>query len=195
MHISLRRSLAIGAAGLLCAATAFPAAAKTDSEHRGAHHHQSKGHGQHSNEPSLRDVRRATARFHSIRAAEKAGYQLGYVEPFLLDGCIAHPTDGAMGYHWFDHDAIADPRVDAHRPEALVYAPTSDGRLRLAAVEGVVPKSVREAAGNTDPPTLFDQELHILNQALGWYILHAWVWKANPSGVFADWNPQVTCPS
>ena len=23
--------------------------------------------------------------------------------------------------------------------------------------------------------------------------LHAWVWKDNPSGMFADWNPRVTC--
>ena len=21
-----------------------------------------------------------------------------------------------------------------------------------------------------------------------------WVWKANPNGVFDDWNPRVTCP-
>jgi hypothetical protein len=27
------------------------------------------------------------------------------------------------------------------------------------------------------------------------YALHAWVWKHNPSGTFAQWNPQVHCPS
>jgi hypothetical protein len=36
--------------------------------------------------------------------------------------------------------------------------------------------------------------MHILNPALGWYILHAWVWKNNPAGMFEDWNPTVTCP-
>jgi len=25
------------------------------------------------------------------------------------------------------------------------------------------------------------------------YILHAWVWKNNPSGMFEDWNPAVSC--
>jgi hypothetical protein len=25
-----------------------------------------------------------------------------------------------------------------------------------------------------------------------WY-LHVWVWQENPSGVFADWNPDVKC--
>ena len=23
--------------------------------------------------------------------------------------------------------------------------------------------------------------------------LHAWVWKENPSGMFADWNPKASC--
>jgi len=24
--------------------------------------------------------------------------------------------------------------------------------------------------------------------------MHAWVWKPNPAGIMADWNPRVTCP-
>jgi hypothetical protein len=28
----------------------------------------------------------------------------------------------------------------------------------------------------------------------GFYILHAWIWQTNPSGMFAHWNPEVTCP-
>jgi hypothetical protein len=26
-----------------------------------------------------------------------------------------------------------------------------------------------------------------------YYALHVWAWKANPQGVFMDWNPQVSC--
>ena len=26
------------------------------------------------------------------------------------------------------------------------------------------------------------------------YALHAWAWKANPTGPFEDWNPKVLCP-
>ena len=33
--------------------------------------------------------------------------------------------------------------------------------------------------------------MHVLDQALGWYVAHAWVSMDNPSGVFADWNPDV----
>jgi hypothetical protein len=27
------------------------------------------------------------------------------------------------------------------------------------------------------------------------YDLHVWLWQHNPSGLFAPWNPDVTCPS
>ena len=38
------------------------------------------------------------------------------------------------------------------------------------------------------------QEMGILNPALGRYILHAWIWKPNPAGMFENWNPDVSCP-
>ena len=40
---------------------------------------------------------------------------------------------------------------------------------------------------------MLGEDLGILNPALGWYILHAWVWKPNPSGMFNNWNPDVDC--
>jgi hypothetical protein len=141
----------------------------------------------------LARVRASTPRSHDVAPAEQAGYQLGYIEPFLLDHCIAHPTDGAMGYHYFDHDGIHDTELDPRRPEGLVYEPRPDGTHRLVAVEWVVPKALWEAEGNVEPPTVLGHELHVLNPALGWYILHAWVWKPNPSGMFQDWNPDVDC--
>jgi hypothetical protein len=127
-----------------------------------------------------------------VEKAIEAGYQLGYHG--LVTGCIAHPTDGAMGYHYFNWDLIDNPEIDPLAPEGLVYAPGPNGQLRLVAVEWVVPQTVWEDAGNVEPPTVLGEELHILNPALGWYIEHAWVWYDNPSGVFADWNPRVSCP-
>lgn len=142
----------------------------------------------------LAEVRAATAQFHRVEVAEQAGHQLGYISPFLLDHCIAHPTAGAMGYHWFDHDAIHDIGLDPLSPEGLVYEPGPNGQLNLVAVEWIVPVAAWHAAGNTEPPSVLGQEMHILNPALGWYILHAWVWKHNPSGMFENWNPNVICP-
>jgi hypothetical protein len=36
-------------------------------------------------------------------------------------------------------------------------------------------------------------EMHILVPAVGFWIMHAWVWGHNPAGMFEDWNPEVTC--
>lgn len=142
----------------------------------------------------LAAVRAATAAYHDVSQAEAAGHELGYTGP-ALDHCIAHPEDGAMGYHYFDRDSIHDLEIDPLRPEGLVYEPGPNGRLRLVAVEWIVRKSAWDAEYGEDapPPQVLGQEMHVLNPVLGWYILHAWVWKPNPSGMFNDWNPNVDC--
>ena len=58
----------------------------------------------------LAEVRRMTARFHRVETAIEAGYQLGYNG--LVTGCIAHPTNGAMGYHFFNARLFDDPSID-----------------------------------------------------------------------------------
>jgi len=73
----------------------------------------------------LAQVRRATARFHRLDAAIDAGYELGYVNGSgvrIITGCVAHPTAGAMGYHYFNKELIDDLVVDPLKPEGLVYA-------------------------------------------------------------------------
>ena len=145
----------------------------------------------------LAPVRRVTAQFHSVEAALAAGYELGYVNGSgvrIITGCIAHPTAGAMGYHYFNKALIDDLVVDPLKPEGLVYAPAPDGGLKLVAVEYVVPGPNSNPPGVSEPPTVFGMEMHILVPAVGFYILHAWVWRHNPAGMFADWNPEVSCP-
>jgi hypothetical protein len=45
------------------------------------------------------------------------------------------------------------------------------------------------------PPSLFGYEFHP-HSFLPVHILHVWVWKDNPSGMFEDFNPKVgACPS
>ncbi len=145
----------------------------------------------------LAEVRAATAKFQRLEVAERAGHELGWKGDIKIDGCISHPKDpalGAMGYHWFDHDAIEDIKLDPLQPEGLVYESLPNGKKHLVAVEWIVPEEAWHAAGNVGAPTVLGQELGILNPALGWYILHAWVWKPNPSGMFQNWNPDVVCP-
>ena len=145
----------------------------------------------------LAPVRRATARFHSVDAALAAGYELGYVNGAgvrIITGCVAHPTSGALGYHYFNKQLIDDLVVDELKPEGLVFAPDPDGKLKLAAVEYVVPGLGSNPPGVAEPPTVHGMPMHILVPAVGFYIHHVWIWRHNPTGMFADWNPEVSCP-
>jgi hypothetical protein len=176
------------ALALMMALMMIPTAAqagRNDHNRRGDHRESSLNH-------QLAQVRRSTARFHRLSNAQAAGYQLGYRG--LVTGCIQNPGVGAMGYHYFNWELFDDLSETATAPEGMVYAPDANGALHLAAVEWVVPGVEWAAAGNTEPPEVMGMPMHVLNPALGWYILHAWVWMYNPAGMFEDWNPLVTCP-
>ena len=53
-------------------------------------------------------------------------------------------------------------------------------------------------AHNKTPPVLMGQLFNYVGAPNryglpAFYELHVWAWKSNPSGVFADWNPHVSC--
>lgn len=144
----------------------------------------------------LAAVRSATAKFHNLAVAEQHGYAL------LADAsgiaCIDMPGMGGMGVHWARPDLVADGRLDARRPEALVYAPDGAGTLVLAALEYVVLKADWDGA-HRRPPSLFGHAFDVTTAPNrfglpAYYSLHAWVWQHNPAGRFAMWNPRVSCP-
>lgn len=134
----------------------------------------------------LAQIRKATAQFHSPEAARAAGYDLRDG----LDHCFNNPGVGGMGYHYINI-SILDTTVDLKNPEAMVYIPSPNG-LQLGAVEYIVPAEAWDAK-HDELPELLGQHFH-LNEALGVYVLHAWIWKNNSSGIFEDWNPRVSCP-
>ncbi len=136
----------------------------------------------------LAKLRAATAQFHQTEAAYAAGYKL---VPGL-DYCFDNPGVGGMGVHLIKTSSL-DLTVDALQPEAMVYQPGPKGQLQLVAVEYIVPAAAWDTAGNTQPPSVLGHNFH-LNSGLGVYILHAWIWQENPSGMFQDWNPKVSCP-
>jgi len=132
----------------------------------------------------LAQVRRATAKAHDVGQAEAAGY-----ESFL--DCFDSAA-GGMGQHYVDLGSL-DSVVNPLHPEAMVYEVRPNGRLKLVAVEYIVPNA-SPPAGQTSPPQLFGQPFH-LNVSLNVWVLHAWIWQANPSGMFEDFNPNVgACP-
>lgn len=141
-------------------------------------------------------ARSATARYHNIANAVADGYRL------LTDAagiaCIDKPGVGAMGVHYVKGSLVGDPRERARTPELLVYEPRENGRMRLVALEYVVFQSDWQQAGHTALPSLFGQTFAPVaaGNRFGlpaFYELHAWIWKHNPSGKFADFNPSVSC--
>jgi hypothetical protein len=64
-----------------------------------------------------------------------------------------------------------------------------DGGMRLTAVEYIVPLGAWSAP---KPPRLFHHDFAV-NPTFGVWALHAWAWGNNPGGMFADWNPNVSC--
>ena len=90
-----------------------------------------------------------------------------------------------------DAAAVLDDRIELERPEILVYERLPDGEYRLNGVEYIVPFSVWPADA-AEPPTVMGQDLKPAPRLRLWY-LHVWIWLENPSGLFADWNPRVTC--
>jgi hypothetical protein len=137
----------------------------------------------------LASLRGATARFHRLDVALAEGYA-----PF--GGCFADPGgSGGMGFHYVNEQLVRDPAIDPLRPELLVYERRPNGELRLVAVEWITFVSAWHGAGHGAPPSLFGQEFHVNPTLLSepFYLLHAWIWKHNPSGTFADWNPTVVC--
>ncbi len=133
----------------------------------------------------LAALRQVTARFHDFQAAQDAGWTVE------VTNCMDNLPAGTMGYHYGNPTYINDPVPDARKPELLMYAPQKNGRMQLVGVEYIIPYTLVPA---TDPaPTLFGGVPFHHNDAFGIWGLHAWVWQENPSGVFSDWNPTVTC--
>jgi hypothetical protein len=142
----------------------------------------------------LAELRQVTAAYHDINVALADGFQLGING--LVKLCVAHPTRGAMGYHYSRQDRFDDVTINELEPEVLVYHTAEDGSLKLGAVEWVVPKAAWEAEHGVGapPPVVYGAALTVINPILNWYVAHAWIWKPNPSGILMDWNPDVSCP-
>lgn len=132
----------------------------------------------------LAQLRRATAPFHSLDVAMSAGWSAP------ISDCIESPA-GGMGFHYGNPALLDDGgALDPYRPEALLYEPTQSGGLRFVGVEYIIPEA--DLPATAPAPSVQGQLLHF-NPTLGLWILHAWVWKHNPAGIFEDFNPRVSC--
>jgi hypothetical protein len=168
-------------------------------------------------EPTLAEVRQATDRFRDVNIALAEGY---IRDPFdMCDSAemMGRPAAlGAMGLHYFRPDLLGitappSPRVSGNgthtgfrQPAILIYEPQSNGSLELVAVENLVFASAWRAAGHAAPPTFYgvpydsmmDDPTTAIDEAHMFephFDRHVWLYRENPNGVFAPFNPAVTC--
>lgn len=119
----------------------------------------------------LSDVRKATVKYHDINVAFEEGYTTDY---FLVPN---------MGVHLVREDLLFDNgSLDPLAPEVLVYEPKKNGGYKLVAVEYMTVGGER--------PSLFGQDFDN-GPFPDSFALHAWVWQANPDGMFSPFNPNV----
>jgi hypothetical protein len=145
----------------------------------------------------LQTAKEATARFHDLGAAGDAGFGQPPA-PAPLHFCISSlDNTGAMGFHYINGGNL-DKVLDPAKPEVLVYAPDSRGRLKLAALEYVIFQGdwyANHAQGTM--PTLFGQDFMPNDgsrfEIPSFFALHVWLFQSNPSGMFAPFNPNVSC--
>jgi hypothetical protein len=140
-------------------------------------------------EAALTGIRLKTEKFKNHQAAVDAGYSVLVTHPTTGAECLWHDLEGGMGVHYLNPD-LFDGEVDGDSPEVLIYVNEASGKKQLVAVEYVIPFSIR--GDDEPPPTLFGQEFK-RNYTFDLWALHAWAWKDNPSGAFADYNPEVSC--
>jgi hypothetical protein len=133
----------------------------------------------------IAQLRRLVARFHDFDAAVHAGWAT------QITPCLEAPGLGAMGFHYGNLGYIQDGGVvDLLQPELLLYEPEKSGKLRFVGVEYIVPFADHPATAA--PPTLLGQAFAQVPE-FGVWGLHIYVGRENPSGIFAPWNPKVSC--
>ena len=168
-------------------------------------------------EPTLAEVRSATDRFRDVKVALAEGYIRDPGDMCDTAEMMGRPAQlGAMGVHYFRPDLLGitappNPRVngvgthtDFRNPSILIYEPQADGSMELVAVENLVFAESWRASGYSTPPTFhgvaYDNmkddpstatdEAHMFEPH---FDRHVWLYRDNPNGVFAQYNPTVTC--
>ena len=176
-----------------------------------------QGASKSADEPTLAEVRAATERFQDVDKALAEGYILDPGNLCDTASMMGAPAElGAMGIHFFRPDLLGikgppNPRVDGdgthtdfRKPAILIYEPQADGSLKLVAVENLVFQKSWHAAGNKAKPTFHGVEYDTMQDNPATkvdeahmfephYDRHVWLYRDNPNGMFAQYNPNVSC--
>ena len=156
----------------------------------------------------LEAARRATAKYREVRVAEADGYH------------AVGPDVPGMGIHYVRLHSSASRRFDVEQPDILLYEKSSSapGSYELVGVSYLFvadadtdgqpknppfPKSLASWHRHTDlclfpdnsvKTDLSDEQCQADGgrfTALTQWMVHAWIWKDSPAGVFSPTNPNV----
>ena len=166
----MRRALSLLAVGAVALTAAVWAGAKPP--------------GNSAGKSDLQAAKSASARFHSVVQAKRAGY------------VRESPCIPGEGIHYGNMSLMGDTVVDPKRPELLLYETKPNGKLRLVGVEYFKVDADQNVSTDADRPSLFGRAFdgpmlgHFPGQPIH-YDLHVWLWEPNPNGMFALPNPTV----
>lgn len=142
---------------------------------------QANRYGRSAEQQLTETLRRVTARYHDIEIAKRDSF-------VLLHDCETRLNDEPVGTVYVNMSRLTDGVINPNKPDALIYEPTAKG-LTLVGVEFAIPFSLWT---KPQPPKLLGTTFQREDE-FGVFALHAWVWRKNPNGLFAETNPRVTC--
>ena len=186
-------SRGLGIIGMICASTATAEVPRTQPDQ------------------ALQQLARQLEPFKNVSYALSHGY-------VPASHCETHPTLGAMGYHYVNPQILGltapvNGRINGtgtytgvNPPPILLYVPDGQGQggLRLAGIELLVFAAAWDAA-NSHPPMYRGREYNYMadnpatttideaHNFMPHYDLHIWLFDHNPSGLYAQWNPALSC--
>lgn len=126
----------------------------------------------------VNQLKEATKKYVDINVATNEGF-------FDASGFVPN-----MGHHYLLPERV-DGTFDLEKPEIILYAPDSNGKMQFVAVEYVAPITDLDNPGT--PPEGFtgDSDQWEINTGLSQWQLHVWIMKENPDGIFAPFNPTI----
>src|SRR5688572_189803 len=77
---------------------------------------------------AIAKARKATAKYKDVARAQAAGYD-------AASPCVSVPGMGGMGVHYVKPALARSAKVDAKKPEALLFDPQPTGKPKLVGVE------------------------------------------------------------
>lgn len=149
----------------------------------------SAGHSHNGAGKQLAALKKSLAVYKDVEAAKAAGF-------IPVSECTVS-DEGGMGVHYLNPVRAAQA-VDPTKPAILLYGPTRRGTPRLLGAEWFQADADQDVSTDSDRPTLFNQPFdgpmvgHDPTMPVH-YDLHVWLYDSNPAGIFAPWNPSVSC--